>query len=150
MHCFFYLFVTYSILIELPWWLSWQSIHLECRSLRFDPWVQKTSWRKTWQPTPVFLPGEIPLTDKPGGLQFMGFQELDMTQQLSTIILIESLSVCRTEKKFVCLCEVSGFILCKNNYVTTGFNLGFRFSQRSVASVLRLIFLLYLIICSDS
>ena len=24
----------------------------------FDPWVGKTPWRKTWQPTPVFFPGE--------------------------------------------------------------------------------------------
>ena len=24
----------------------------------FDPWVRKISWRKNWQPTPVFLPGE--------------------------------------------------------------------------------------------
>ena len=25
---------------------------------RFDPWVQKISWRRKWQPTPVVLPGE--------------------------------------------------------------------------------------------
>ena len=24
----------------------------------FDPWVGKTHWRRRWQPTPVFLPGE--------------------------------------------------------------------------------------------
>jgi len=24
----------------------------------FDPWVRKIPWRRTWQPTPVFLPGE--------------------------------------------------------------------------------------------
>ena len=24
----------------------------------FDPWVQKTPYRRTWQPTPVFLPGK--------------------------------------------------------------------------------------------
>ena len=24
----------------------------------FDPWVRKTPWRRAWQPTPVFLPGE--------------------------------------------------------------------------------------------
>ena len=24
----------------------------------FDPWVGKIPWRKTWQPTPVFLPGK--------------------------------------------------------------------------------------------
>ena len=26
--------------------------------LGFDPWVGKIPWKKTWQPTPVFLPGE--------------------------------------------------------------------------------------------
>jgi len=24
----------------------------------FNPWVRKIPWRKAWQPTPVFLPGE--------------------------------------------------------------------------------------------
>ena len=24
----------------------------------FDPWVGKIPWRRTWQPTPAFLPGE--------------------------------------------------------------------------------------------
>jgi len=24
----------------------------------FDPWVGKFPWRRAWQPTPVFLPGE--------------------------------------------------------------------------------------------
>ena len=26
--------------------------------LRFDPWVGQIPWRRAWQPTPVFLPGE--------------------------------------------------------------------------------------------
>ena len=25
---------------------------------RFNPWVRKIPWRRAWQPTPVFLPGE--------------------------------------------------------------------------------------------
>jgi len=25
---------------------------------KFDPWVRKVLWRREWQPTPVFLPGE--------------------------------------------------------------------------------------------
>ena len=28
------------------------------RRPRFSPWVRKTPWRRKWQPTPVFLPGE--------------------------------------------------------------------------------------------
>ena len=27
--------------------------------LRFDPRVRKIPWRRAWQPTPVFLPGEF-------------------------------------------------------------------------------------------
>ena len=29
-----------------------------CKRHRFDPWVGKILWRRAWQPTPVFLPGE--------------------------------------------------------------------------------------------
>ena len=34
-------------------------ICLQCRRPGFDPWVRKISWRREWQPTPVFLPGEF-------------------------------------------------------------------------------------------
>ena len=32
-----------------------------------DPLVGKIPWRRAWQPTPVFLPGESPWTEEPGG-----------------------------------------------------------------------------------
>ena len=38
----------------LPWWLRGQSVCLQCRRPRFDPWVGKIPWRRKWQPTPVF------------------------------------------------------------------------------------------------
>ena len=41
---------------------------------RFDPWVRKIPWRREWQLTPVFLPGESPWTEEPCGLQSMGMQ----------------------------------------------------------------------------
>ena len=34
----------------------------QCRRykrLGFDPWVGKIPWKRKWQPTPVFLPGEF-------------------------------------------------------------------------------------------
>ena len=31
---------------------------MKCRRPGFDPWVGKIPWRRAWQPTPVFLPGE--------------------------------------------------------------------------------------------
>ena len=37
-----------------------------------DGEVGKIPWRKAWQPTRVFLPGESPWTEEPGGLQIMG------------------------------------------------------------------------------
>ena len=33
----------------------------QCRRYKrrgFDPWVRKIPWRRAWQPTPVFFPGE--------------------------------------------------------------------------------------------
>ena len=29
-----------------------------CKRCRFDPWVRKIPWRRKWQPTSVFFPGE--------------------------------------------------------------------------------------------
>ena len=34
--------------------------------------VGKMPWKKEWQPTPVFLPGESPWIEEPGELQSMG------------------------------------------------------------------------------
>ena len=39
-------------------------------------WVGKIPWLRAWQPTPVFLPGESPWTDEPGGLQSIGLQRV--------------------------------------------------------------------------
>ena len=32
----------------------------------------KIPWRRAWQSTPVFLPGECPWTEEPGRLQSIG------------------------------------------------------------------------------
>ena len=50
--------IHYSIL-ELPLWLSWWRIHLQCRRPEFDWWVGKIPWRRERLPTPVFWPGEL-------------------------------------------------------------------------------------------
>ena len=47
---------------------------LQCWRPGFDPWVGKIPWRRAWQPTSVFLPGESPWTEEPGGLQSIGSQ----------------------------------------------------------------------------
>ena len=40
------------------------------------PGLEKIPWRREWQPTPVFLPGESPWTEEPGGLESMGLQRV--------------------------------------------------------------------------
>ena len=42
----------------------------------FDPWIGKIPWKTAWQPIPVFLSGESPWTEEPGGLQSMGSQRV--------------------------------------------------------------------------
>ena len=43
-----------------------------CKKCGIDSWVRKVPWRRAWQPTLVFLLGESPWTEEPGGLQSMG------------------------------------------------------------------------------
>ena len=44
----------------------------------WETWVQSLGWEdpleEAWRPTPVFLPGEFPWTEEPGGLQSMRLQ----------------------------------------------------------------------------
>ena len=49
----------------------------------FDPWVGKIPWRRAWQPTPVFSPGESHGQRSLVGYSPRGGKESDMTQQLS-------------------------------------------------------------------
>ena len=41
-----------------PWWLSSKESACQYRRPRFNPWVERISWRRKWQPTPIFLPGK--------------------------------------------------------------------------------------------
>ena len=40
----------------------------------FDPW--EDPWRRSWQPTPVFLPGEYLQTKEASGLESIGSQRV--------------------------------------------------------------------------
>jgi len=48
------------------------------------PGLGKSPWRRAWQPTPVFLPGEFHGQRSLAGYSPWGRKELDMTEQLST------------------------------------------------------------------
>ena len=64
----------------LPRWLSGWRICLQCRRCTFDPWVREISWRKKWQPTPVFLPGESHRQRSLVGYSPWGCKESDTTE----------------------------------------------------------------------
>ena len=48
----------------------------------FDPWVRKIPWRRKWQPTPLFLPGESHGRWNLAGYSPWGRKELDTTERL--------------------------------------------------------------------
>ena len=72
--------ISVNPILRLPWGLRWQRIHLQCGRLRFDPWVGKIPWRKAWQPTLVFLPGESHGQRSLAGYSPWGRKELYMTE----------------------------------------------------------------------
>ena len=45
-----------------------------CKRCGFNPWVQKSPWRRAWLPAPVFW--SIPWTEEPGALQSMALQRV--------------------------------------------------------------------------
>ena len=52
-------------------------------------------WRRPWQPTPIFLPGESPWSQEPGGLQSMGLQRVGhnwVMKHVSAIVSIFAVS----------------------------------------------------------
>ena len=60
----------------------------QCRRAKrcgFDPWVGKIPWRRAWQPTPVFLPGESHVQRRLEGHSPRGHKESDMTEDVSDI-----------------------------------------------------------------
>ena len=49
----------------------------ETKRRGFNPWVRKIPWRRAWQPTPVFLPGESHgQRSLAGYIQSMGLQRV--------------------------------------------------------------------------
>ena len=79
---FFYLY-TYGDILGFPASTSDKEFSCQCRRYKkvwFDPWVGKVPWRRAWQPTPVFLPGESHGQRNLAGYSLQGRRELDMTE----------------------------------------------------------------------
>ena len=53
---------------------------LQCERPRFDPWVRKILWRRTWQPTPVFLLGKSHRWRRLAGYSPWGCKVSDTTE----------------------------------------------------------------------
>ena len=62
-------------------------VFLQCRKPRFDPLVRKIPWRRKWQPTPVFLPGESHGQRSLVGYSPWGRKESDTTERLHFLSL---------------------------------------------------------------
>ena len=69
--------------IWLPWWLRQWRIRLQSGRLGFSPWVGKFPWRRKWQLTPAFLPGESHGQRSLAGYSPGGQKKSDMTQRLN-------------------------------------------------------------------
>ena len=70
----------------LPRWLSGKESGCQCsrhKRCRYDPWVGKIPWKRKWQHTPVFLPGEFHGQRSQVGCSPWGHKELDTTEQLT-------------------------------------------------------------------
>ena len=52
----------------------------DCMRHRFDPWAGEMPWRRAWQPTPVFLPGDSHGQKSPVGYSSLGHKESDTTK----------------------------------------------------------------------
>ena len=65
-------------------WVPWAFLvaqmveNLQCRRLRFNPWVRKIPWRREWQSTLVFLPSESHGQRSLAGYHPWGCKESDM------------------------------------------------------------------------
>jgi len=91
---YFNLFILYCVftiwLWDIPGFpggvsVKWRACQCRRHTRRgFDHWVGKVPWRRAWQPTPVFLPGESRGQKSLVGCSPQGHQEPDTTEALST------------------------------------------------------------------
>ena len=61
-------------------WLSGKESASHCRRHGLNPWVRKIPWRRKWQPTLGFMPGETHGQRSLMGYSLWSCQEPDMTE----------------------------------------------------------------------
>ena len=63
------------------------------RDPRFDPWVKKIPYKREWQPTPVFFPGEFHGQRSLGDYSPQSHNVLDTTEPTNTFTQVEDATV---------------------------------------------------------
>ena len=72
-----YFSCIFEYLLGFPGGSGGLRIRLQCRRPRFNGWVEETSWRRKWRPTPIFLPGKTHGQRSLAGYSPQGHKELD-------------------------------------------------------------------------
>ena len=72
------------LFLRVPTCCSGKESACQCRQCGFDPWVGKVPWRRKWQPTLVFLPGESHGQESLVGHSSQGCKESDKTEHSHT------------------------------------------------------------------
>ena len=73
---FFHKLLNKSFPLTVPWASQVPQAVRNPLAIHLGSIPGKIPWRRAWQPTPVFLPGESPWTEKPSGLQSIGLQKV--------------------------------------------------------------------------
>ena len=97
--------------LRLPWLLRQLRIHLQCRRPGLDLRVGKIPWRRAWQPTLVFLPGEFH-----GQRSLAGYSPVGHDWATNTYNTLRNYYVLRSMKKMLLIkikCHVQGHIVSK-------------------------------------
>ena len=101
--------------------LSDKESTFQCMGHGFDPWVGKIPWRRAWQPTPVFLPGESHGERSLAGYSWWDLKESETTERLNNDIYIHTFSQNIYVSMYLCM-HVTTYIILKN---LTSSNLSF-------------------------
>ena len=114
--------------IDYPLQYSWASLVAQTvKNLPalsgFNPWVGKIPWRRARQPTPVFLPGDSPCTEEPGGVQSIELQRAGhdwsnwaCMHMVSCKVLITEFSLKKQQLLFIGLFKISTSVLNFDNF----------------------------------
>ena len=83
-HCAFRHTNFCMVTLGLPRWHGSKESACQCRrhkTCRFNPWIGKIPWGRTWQPAPAFLPGKFHGQGSLLGYSPWGHKELNTTDK---------------------------------------------------------------------